>query len=580
MSEARVQELLENQQFQDNSLINIPQIYESLRYNDYSVENGLGEIVDNSVEAGASEIRVYFKKKSVRIGKKSVEEIDQIVVADNGSGMSPEVLAKCLVLGCSMRQRKNGKMGIGKFGVGMTLGSISLARRVEVYSRDDIMENFYHTYIDLDEIKSAELAEVPKPEICEISAEYEGFFDGQTGTIVVLSNCDRMDGGGRKANPNELSGLIATYLGRTYRKFIEAGLKIYLDDRQVYLHDPLYNAGPTQFDTKERQDPKAEIYSTSSIDLPIPGGNGETAQVTIRISILPKEWRLNIGDGGNAEARKRKIDQNEGVSILRANREVLYDKVPYLIGLKKGQFAYQENDRWWGCEISFPPELDEYFQVRYIKRGAEPIGSLKDRLKEQLTGPVLSLRKLIKSDRDQKKAEENRGKSSFDTAVQLMDAANAVLPVSKTGKKMSADEEQKKIDEILSQSISEDGNEDSKKDEKRNELLNKLYSIVPVKYPQQILFETENLLDDKIIIKLNVNHPFYQTVISPLCGDIESEDGSDSYNEKQRIKDAIMLLLLSYAKASATFPDENQDLLSNLTTQWGTILGTVVKKLV
>lgn len=578
MSVGRFAEIM---QLHDNALINISQVYESLRYNDYSVENGLGEIVDNSVEAGANEIRVYFTKRGKKIGKREIEEIDKIIIVDNGSGMSPEVLSKCLVLGCSMRERKNGKLGIGKFGVGMTLGSISLARHVEVYSRDVANGEFYFTYIDLDEINQNSRETVPAPVEKSIPAEYAEFFEGNTGTMVVLSNCDRMDGTGKKTSPSEMSGLIATYLGRTYRKFIEAGLKIFLDDRQVFLHDPLYVSGPTQFDTKEKQDPKAEIYSTSVIDLPIPGGNGETAQVTIKISLLPKEWRLNIGDGGNAEARKRKIDQNEGVSILRANREVLYDKVPYLIGLKKGQFSYQENDRWWGCEISFPPELDEYFQVRYIKRGAEPIGSLKDRLKEQLTGPVTSLRKIIKSDRDQKKAEENQSKSTFENAEQLMSDLNSVLPKNQAGKGMSAEEEQHKIDEILSQSIAQDGHESEKLESKRNELLSKMYSIVPVKYPQQILFETDTLLDDKIVIKLNVNHPFYQKVINPLCGDITEEDTTECYNEKAKIKDAIMLLLMSYAKAAAGFPEtqENQELLENLIVQWGTILGTVVKKM-
>ena len=576
MSEERFAGIM---QLHDNALINVSQVYESLRYNDYSVENGLGEIVDNSVEAGASEIRVYFTKKLKRMGKKEIEEIDKIIILDNGSGMSPEVLAKCLVLGCSMRDHKNGKLGIGKFGVGMTLGSISLARHVEVFSRDTMNGDFYSTYIDLDEINQNSRETVPAPVVKAIPNEYAGFFEGNTGTMVVLSNCDRMDGTGKKVSPSEMSGLIATYLGRTYRKFIEAGLKIFLDDRQVFLHDPLYVSGPTQFDTKEKQDPKAEIYSTSVIELPIPGGNGETAQVTIKISLLPKEWRLNIGDGGNAEARKRKIDQNEGVSILRANREVLYDKVPYLIGMKKGQFSYQENDRWWGCEISFPPELDEYFQVRYIKRGAEPIGSLKDRLKEQLTGPVTSLRKLIKSDRDQKKAEENQSKSTFENAEQMMSDLNSVLPKNQAGKGMSAEEEKQKVDEILSQSVSKDGDEQEKQEEKRREIMNKVYSIVPVSYPQQFLFETENLLDDKIVIKLNINHPFYQKVINPLCGDITEEDGAEGYNEKSKIKDAIMLLLLSHAKATAKFPEENQDLFNNLVMEWGTILNTVVKKL-
>ncbi len=563
----------------DNALINISQVYESLRYNDYSVENGLGEIVDNSVEAGASEIRVYFTKKIKHIGKKDIEEIDKIIILDNGSGMSPAVLAKCLVLGCSMREQKNGKMGIGKFGVGMTLGSISLARHVEVYSRDTVNGAFFYTYIDLDEINKESRDTVPAPVEKNVPEEYAEFFEGHSGTMVVLSNCDRMDGSGKKTSPSEMNGLIATYLGRTYRKFIEAGLKIYLDDRQVFLHDPLYYSGPTQFDTREKQDPKADLYSTSTIDLPIPGREGETAPVTIRITLLPKEWRLNIGDGGNAEARKRKIDQNEGVSILRANREVLYDKVPYLIGLKKGQFSYQENDRWWGCEISFPPELDEYFQVRYIKRGAEPIGSLKDRLKEQLTGPVTSLRQIIKSDRDQKKAQENRGKSSFQNATQLMSDLNAVLPKGQAGRNMSEEEEQKKVDEILDDAISQDGNEEGEREERRKAILNSMYSVVPVKYPQNTLFETENLLDGKIVIKLNVNHPFYEKVINPLCGDISEEDTTESYNDKIRTRDAIMLLLMSHVKAVASFPEENQDLFENLLSQWGTILNSAVKKM-
>lgn len=566
-------------QLHDNALINISQVYESLRYNDYSVENGLGEIVDNSVEAGASEIRVYFTKKIKRVGKKDIEEIDKIIILDNGSGMNPEVLAKCLVLGCSMREQRNGKPGIGKFGVGMTLGSISLARHVEVYSRDTVNGEFYHTYIDLDEINRGSRETVPAPKKKSVPDEYAVFFEGHSGTMVVLSNCDRMDGSGKKTSPSEMSGLIATYLGRTYRKFIEAGLKIYLDDRQIFLHDPLYYSGPTQFDTREKQDPKAELYSTSTIDLPIPGREGETATVTIRITLLPKEWRLNIGDGGNAEAKKRKIDQNEGVSILRANREVLYDKVPYLIGLKKGQFSYQENDRWWGCEISFPPELDEYFQVRYIKRGAEPIGSLKDRLREQLTGPVTSLRKIIKSDRDLKKAQENRGKSSFENATQLMSDLNAVLPKGQAGRNMSEEEEQKKVDEILDDAISQDGNEEGEREERRKAILNSMYSVVPVKYPQNTLFETDNLLDGKIVIKLNVNHPFYEKVINPLCGDISEEDTTESYNEKIRTRDAIMLLLMSHVKAVASFPEDNQDLFENLLTQWGTILNSAVKKM-
>lgn len=561
-------------------LIDTSHMYESLRFNDYSVENGLGEIVDNAVEAGASEIRVDLKRKTQKYGKKQIEEVEQIAVADNGCGMAKNILSNCLTLGCSMRDRKNGKLGIGKFGVGMTLGGISLARKIEVYSRDDVNGSFFYTYIDLDEIKGGK-KKISSPIEKNIPVEYEEFYDGSTGTLVLLTNCDRMDGTGKRTDANEFNGIISNYLGRTYRKFIEGGLKIFLDGRTVYLHDPLYMAGPTQFDTKEYQDPKAQPYSETSFDWEIPGGNGEKATIRIKLSLLPLEWRTNIGDGGNIEARKRKIDQNEGVSILRANREVLYDKIPYLIGMKRGQFSYQDNDRWWGCEISFPPELDECFQVRYIKRGAEPIGALKDRLKIELTGAITSLRKRIKEDRATEKAKQKQAENNFSNAEDIMSELDDIFPMNQSKQNMTEEEENAKIEQILDESENAGGENSASREARRESLMNKLYSIVTVSYPASVLFETEALLGDKMVIKLNINHPYYQKVIDPLCGEALKADSAEESVEKAKVRDAIMLLLLSYVKAKSVLKDTdtNRLLFGQLENQWGSILSAVSSKI-
>ena len=561
-------------------LIDVSHMYESLRYNDYSVENGLGEIVDNAVEAGAREIRIDFEKKSVKLGKRQVEEIVSIAVADNGVGMGEDIISKCLKLGCSMREHKNGRMGIGKFGVGMTLGGISLARKIEVYSRDDETRDFLYTYIDLDEIKAGKTI-ISTPIMKEIPDAYKDFYEGNTGTLVVLSNCDRMDGTGRRIDPNEFNGLIANYLGRTYRKFIETGLKIYLDNRIVYLHDPLYMAGPTQFDTNETKDPKAQLYSEYAFDWDIPGRPGEKATIRIKLSLLPLEWRANIGDGGNNEAKKRKIDQNEGVSILRANREVLYDKIPYLIGQKRGQFSYQDNDRWWGCEISFPPELDECFQVRYIKRGAEPIGALKDRLKSELTGAITSLRKRIKEDRAIEKAKQNQAKNHFDNVADIMTDLDDVLPMNQTRNNMTQEEESARIEKILDETAGSTGETEAERAARKEAINNRMYSILTVSYPASVLFETEMLLGDKMVIKLNTNHAYYQKVIEPLCGDALKADSADESVDKAKARDAIMLLLLSYVKARSAMKDtaSNRMLFDNLESQWGSILSAVSSKI-
>lgn len=91
-----------------------------------------------------------------------------------------------------------------------------------------------------------------------------------------------------------------------------------------------------------------------------------------------------------------------------------------------------------------------------------------------------------------------------------------------------------------------------------------------------ILFDTVHLLNNTII-KLNVNHPFYKTILQPLCGDLEDMEGSQ---ERQDIKNAILLLLFAYAEAeSRSKCDGHDDLFfENLRNQWGTVLATALSE--
>ena len=580
--------MTENKNFQDFetaeaessrvNLIRVDQMYESLRYNDYSAQNGLGEIVDNSVEAQASEIHIITSSDKVRKAnkKRASDTITEICVVDNGCGMDKETLHKCLALGESIRPHNTGKRGIGRFGVGMTLGSISLARRIEVFSRTHLLENFFYTYIDLDEIQNGNLIAIPEPVCQDPPEEYKHFIEKSSGTIVILKKCDRVEGE---------TDNFGNYLGRTYRKFIERGLTITLNGETIYLHDPLFLAGPTFFDVQKKAngedyDLKATLLGEERISLPIPDSEiGETADVVIRMSLLPKEWRTSKGAGGGAEAKKRKIDQNEGVSILRADREVLYACVPYITG-KKGEARSIDIDRWWGCEISFPPELDGYFQVRYIKRGAEPIGPVKDAIRQVIAGTVKTARTIISQDRAIDASEKDTSAGAFGHAEETMAKAAHKLPVNKRGRKLSKEEDEHKVDSLASAALSdEDKNNQEKKEQKKEEIRKKPYSIEPVSYPQSILFETVHLLNNTVI-KLNVNHPFYKQVLQPLCGGFDNANADAVENQhKQDIKNAILLLLFSYAKAEAMFEDEEYEgLFDSLRNQWGTALATALNQ--
>lgn len=286
MAENRIK-MNSNENLQDSSvaLIRVDRMYESLRYNDYSAQNGLGEIVDNSVEAGAAHIAVIVTVEKVRKTgkKKAADQITEIAVVDDGCGMKRDTLHRCLALGESIRAH-SGKRGIGRFGVGMTLGSISLARRIEVYSKTRAEENFLHTFIDLDDIQQGNLIQIPEPAVQAPPQNVAGLLERTSGTIVILKKCDRIDG----------SVDFAHYLGQTYRKFIERGLEIKLNGERVHLHDPMYMASPTIFDeqrlsTEGSIEPKATSLGEFRLPREIPGADGKTADVVIRMSLLPEE---------------------------------------------------------------------------------------------------------------------------------------------------------------------------------------------------------------------------------------------------------------------------------------------------
>ena len=78
------------------------------------------------------------------------------------------------------------------------------------------------------------------------------------------------------------------------------------------------------------------------------------------------------------------------ISIMRNGREIYYDIVPRIL-----PSGVDKIDRYIGIEVSFPAELDEYFQVRNVKRGAEPVSKLREELREWLKLSVIQVRKEI-----------------------------------------------------------------------------------------------------------------------------------------------------------------------------------------
>src|SRR5687768_3988207 len=109
----------------------------SFRDGGYILADAVGEMVDNSQQSGATKIHINWKVSESVAGsgksKAAQRQVEWFAVGDDGSGIPAELLAHVLTVGFSTRY--GNRDGIGRFGVGFKLASISQAKRIEIYTR-------------------------------------------------------------------------------------------------------------------------------------------------------------------------------------------------------------------------------------------------------------------------------------------------------------------------------------------------------------------------------------------------------------------------------------------------------------
>ena len=590
---------------------------QSFRDGGYNFTDAVGEIVDNSIQAGARNIKFDWKIDNVKRDKnaKSKREITAVAVFDDGQGIPPNILPSVLTIGFSTRY--NSRDGIGRFGVGFKLATISQARRLEIYTcpayldsdvaRDDqgrtsvsykeknTKKQIFKSYLDLGEILNGSQSEYKCEKVNNYPTDFLHLVDGsESGTLIIWKDIDRMneDSKAYSESVDEKIAGLAFFLARTYRVFIDKGLNIYLPDKNKDLFaflEPLAPYDPTfQIENK-----LAESLAEESMK----GELVEEGQLTIgkeivkwRVYLTPEVTRLVRGGGGLAgpksehQFKRLHIPDNQGkISFLRHDREISYTKVPYMIPVDKGD-KDGALDRHIGIEVLFSPNLDEYFQVRHIKRGVEPVKKLRDELKNVLTKPIKAARSRIRKLWDEvseAKREEffNEDLSGGrERSEETAKVSNASMPLGRSGETITPAEEQ----EILIQAAQDAGITNEEDQAKFVEQV----QDSPIKAIEiskgwigKGLLEIEHL-NKTLLIKINQRHPFIKDVYLPLKeanlkGVSEMEPEYVSELIRKGIE-GIDLLFFAYAKAESMHPDPESVYLE-LREDWGKFAATYLK---
>jgi hypothetical protein len=402
----------------------------------------------------------------------------------------------------------------------MTFGAIRVCQFVEVYSRKK-QGNWHYTNLDVENRPDNEDPGLEPIRQENVPKEFADLV-GDVGTLVIWKKIDRIDTDFDIENHKH-------WLGRVYRKFIgekiiqngkvvknasPVNITIDIDGQndKLVAFDPLYvipNPQRQNDETAALEDDQTYEYSVHEVDSP--PNMEKVGKITIRTSLLPASWRkLRKQSGRSKDNNARWVYENEGVSILRAGREVFYDKIPNFSP------ALEEKDRFWSCEIDFDPVLDYQFSVKNIKVGAKPLAELRERLQEIL-GPVIKnrFRKAIMDYYDKVEIEESQ--EPFGSVNSHKTIEEKTRDISKPVEVTTSKQEQEKA-------AKEFVDEKNLPMEEQKELLKKLLdpNAPPFIVQEDIYARSDGPFIDivpglaKKTVVYNMNHPFFRSVYDKI----------------------------------------------------------------
>jgi hypothetical protein len=547
----------------------------SFRDNGYTIEAAIAEVIDNSIEAQANEMNVILFPSENK-GKKSVNEV---ALLDDGSGMDFQTLHYYLQIGFSTRYMS--ETTIGKYGVGAKLAALNFGKRIEVWSRQANSQPWMYVYFDLDEMlakeKNGEDIAIDAPTQKEPPAELIGKLEGKTGTAVLWSKVDRLEEGRYAVSFDELKSHLEKELGRMFRHFIDGGIKLIVNDKQLLAHDPLYLMKNSFSDvilkshyskandpTKVKDHYEATVKGNEPIEI-----NGITT--TLKVTLYPKEVTRKRLSGGDELAKKLRLPDNEGaISFVRLNREVSYTNVPRIfpVGVK-------EADRHIGIEVSFDPRLDSYFGVRNVKRGVEPHGELRNKIRTVLAKYIKIARKQLNEQWGEVENETKAREGEHSLVIEAAGNANLVMPKGRV-KPLSKKKEQEILNDIAKDATGSTDPEKIRLYLERTK--NQPFILESVDFPGNQFVDIKHL-PSKVIIRLNTRHRFYREMWEPIKriteGDPSTLPADEVIASCKRTIEALTLLLIAYGKAESM--DENpEEKYRDLTGHWGQFLETLM----
>ena len=506
-------------------------LIDSLRHLDYTNEGAIYDIVDNSIDAGASQVWV-----EVLAGKD--KEPGEIRVIDNGCGMDEETLDEALRLGSNVE--KNPECDLGLYGMGLVTASISIGKRLEVVTRNGEGE-ILQSIQDVDEIKKVDefvkfldiADEEAKKLLNNLLIELQKRYPlhdrsgkkinlSETGTVVSITNLDNC----KYHTVKGFADNLRLGIGQTFRKFIQAEKNtIYVNGEEVRAISPVDDFEPN-------------IMHEGEVVV-------EEGPISLKIAELT--------DYGSQINRQKKINtENQGFYVIRNNREIL-------TGETLGIFTKHPTYNCLRIEFSYSGALDNVLGSNFSKSKIVLPQSIRDKV-GRFCNPFIKRASVNAKNRAKIRRET---KEDFSEIEKYITRKSHLLntPKAKVEERTGHQAKGKKVK-----------TPDSGHGPRLNITKRKRISLdaVKVKFQEREIGERGPLYEtdqerDVVVIRWNTEHSFYRDVVAA------NSDDKNVFNP-------LVFLIYSFACAELrSQPDsDSQEIIENIRYEVGRNLAVLM----
>lgn len=333
-----------------------------LRAIGYSFSTAVADIIDNSISAEATEIKIYSDP---------LADIPFFCILDNGYGMTTKELDNAMLFGSNREDKEECELELGRFGLGLKSASLSQCRKFIVASKK--YGKIRAMAFDLDLIDDKLwLLQLDQNEI-DLLPHINDLRNYETGTLVIWEKFDKIEG---LAKNFEVSFREAVAESKKHVEFVfhrfYNQIKIYYNEKRVERRDPFLT------DSLGRQ----QTGRTSNITV-----DGST--ITIIPYTLPFANTLTTEEKALLGNPKSIFDE-QGFYLYRNKRLISWGSWMRM-GIRS------ELNKLARIQVDIPSTLDSVWMLDVKKSSAKIPDKIRDRIRIAVEDSIVRSKRTVKN---------------------------------------------------------------------------------------------------------------------------------------------------------------------------------------